>query len=993
MISMIAAFFLALLTAAQPVWGAPTGEKAAKGYSVQSQSECKTFDAKVTEYVHDATGAKVIVIANDDPNKYFMLDFATCAYDNSGIAHVFEHAAMNGSKKYPSRTLSSALFNRAYVTFANALTQDKCTDYPIASLSEEELLKLEDYYTDLCFNPLILTDEDIFRSEAWRYELFDESSDINVNGTIYSEMKGSYTADIAAVRNAVGLLYPSNPSAFEAGGIPEDITKLTYEDVIEFHDKYYHPSNCVAYLYGDIKDVTPHLELLASYFDGYKERKIEERSSVKNIGSGYYIEKKYDFPASAGADVSNRTEMVYAVDAGALSDEDLIKLYAFCSCCNSQSSSVMLRLRSLYPLSTFRFGIESDRDGVILYVCAHGMNTGDAGMFRDSLSKIFADMAAGGISSAEIDRFKERKEIEAKLSREGSVSSRSLLTNTSNMRSCGRSEMFYMNMRDAYIDMGWFDNDYVKSVAQNMLEDPEKSAMSIVSPKPGLIEENEKKLAAKLSSMRASMSDDQIKQMIKDTERVTKRESDDPEKYLEQLSVVKVSDLSEGSVKKYRTSDTTDRTGIRRIGVETSTEGINVTRLYLDAAGLSEDMLPYLALYTDLVNGHFISTGTDTRNDLPGRISDVTVNGMEISLGVTSLYDDYRPYVCIEFMSTPDKLQDAYELMYDRLFDSRFDDAADVAEGVASVKNVIRKNIENNPHLPAVYSAYAADAKGAAYYYMTHYGQYYDFLSELEKKQQADYKDVCDKLSKIGAYIMNAPGAVLGYAATAKERSAYLDTANMYLAALGNEKHTAVDLGKVKNVFPLAIALDRPVSSNVIAIGDAASAGFTGTASDKVAMAVMTDMYLKPVIRDTLGAYGCTYSDDKTAAAFYSTSDPQTTKTLKVYDGMGEAWSKIMSEMDEKTLEGYILTMHSKESLSEGDISDAMGIISDMVKGDGSDRRIKRLRQLKAIKLSDLDKYGDVFANMAENGHRVSSGNIDAAAEKQYGRTVYMSIT
>ena len=189
-------------------------------YTVKSVSALECFDAKVTVLEHDLTGAGVVLISNDDPNRYFMPVFNTPVSDDRGIPHVFEHSAMNGSKKYSSRNLYKALSSKGFVTFANAYTQDRCTAYPVASLSEKQLLKLADYYTDLCFEPLIMTDEDIFRSEAWSYSLADEKADITVGGTIYSEMMNTYSADRDAQRRAVRLLYPDSSAAHEAGGVP-----------------------------------------------------------------------------------------------------------------------------------------------------------------------------------------------------------------------------------------------------------------------------------------------------------------------------------------------------------------------------------------------------------------------------------------------------------------------------------------------------------------------------------------------------------------------------------------------------------------------------------------------------------------------------------------------------------------------------------------------------------------------------------------------------
>ena len=108
----------------------------------------------------------------------------------------------------------------------NACTKEACTLYPVASQSEKQLLKLADLYADLCFEPMILEDEDIFRSEAWRLSLEDPDGDLRINGTIYSEMSGKYSADMAAQNHAMELLYPGCVSSYAVGGIPGEILTL-----------------------------------------------------------------------------------------------------------------------------------------------------------------------------------------------------------------------------------------------------------------------------------------------------------------------------------------------------------------------------------------------------------------------------------------------------------------------------------------------------------------------------------------------------------------------------------------------------------------------------------------------------------------------------------------------------------------------------------------------------------------------------------------------
>ena len=945
-------------------------------FTVESVSDIDVFDARVYVFRHERTGATVEFIHNDDPNKYFMLEFETPASDDCGCAHVFEHAAMNGSVKYPSRSLTMALFDRAYITYGNAFTQDKCTIYPIASLSEKELLKLSDYYTDLCFEPLILQDEDIFRSEAWRYSLDDVDDDIKVGGTIYSEMSGAYTADIAAVRSAVKMLYPHNASAYEAGGIPSEILKLTYEDVCAFHEKYYHPSNCTAYLYGDIKDAKAFLTLLDGYFDGYEKKDIDKQSVSNNRSAGFFIEKKTDFPVQEGVAVNNRTEIVWAADIGDPSDEELAMLYAFANCCNLDSSSVMLRLRSLYPLATFRFGIESDADGAVMYVCAHGMNENDTKLFMESLVKIFSDMAASGLATGELENFRKVKETDAFLAREGANTAISLLKNISNMNSCGRGPLFYMNMRDSYRNMDGFTNDYVKSVAAGYLASPKRSAMAVVVPKPGLSEENARKLSSKLKSMKDSMTSAEKKKLVEDTKRIVERSSDDPSEYLAQLNVVKTAELPDTIITP-RVSDDTDRAGTRRIGVSTKRDGVAMTRLYLDATGLPQDMLHYLALYTDLVNGHFVSTSMISRNELPGMISSYTLRGEEISLKVSSFDDDYIPYVTVDFLCDPKSAQDAFGLTYERLFNSDFSDSSQVMEGISAIKNTVRRNIENSPEQIAAYISYAADSEGAAYYEQTHYLEYYDFLEGLEKKSKNDLARITEKLDQVAWYMNNSEGAVLGYAVSDAERGEYLRYADEFMNNLENRKHETAKYRFAPYPFPLAIVTNDATVSNSIATGDAVSFGATGNVTDTLSYMIVTDSVIKPSLRNSFGTYGCSYRNDTPAMSIYTVDDPAAAASLKVLASVSDAWAYVRENITQEVLDEYIAKMHSKLSLSDGELGDASAVISDMVAKKSADHRAKTAMQLKKIKPADLEKYDAFFEKLGNEGRLVTAGSSE----------------
>ncbi|MBO4883852.1 MAG: insulinase family protein, partial [Clostridia bacterium] len=199
------------------------------GFEVKEIREFPMIDAQIVRFEHQKTGAELFYIANDDTNRVFDLTFFTDAIDRTGLPHVFEHSTLDGSEKYPSKALFFNLSYQTYNTYMNAFTMDRLTSYPVASLSEAQLLKYADYYTDSCLHPMILEDESIFREEAWRYRLESEDAPLTIEGTVYSEMMGATTQSSAAYMNSMKVTFPGSMVGNEYGGFPAYIPDMTWE--------------------------------------------------------------------------------------------------------------------------------------------------------------------------------------------------------------------------------------------------------------------------------------------------------------------------------------------------------------------------------------------------------------------------------------------------------------------------------------------------------------------------------------------------------------------------------------------------------------------------------------------------------------------------------------------------------------------------------------------------------------------------------------------
>ncbi|MCR5698595.1 MAG: insulinase family protein, partial [Treponemataceae bacterium] len=91
-----------------------------------------------------------------------------------------------------------------------------------------------------------------FMQEGHRFEV-DENGNLVFQGVVFNEMKGSYSSSEGVIQEEIKkYLLPQSCYQYDSGGDPVEIPSLTYEQFKDFHNKYYHPSNCFLFLYGDI---------------------------------------------------------------------------------------------------------------------------------------------------------------------------------------------------------------------------------------------------------------------------------------------------------------------------------------------------------------------------------------------------------------------------------------------------------------------------------------------------------------------------------------------------------------------------------------------------------------------------------------------------------------------------------------------------------------------------------------------------------------------
>jgi Predicted Zn-dependent peptidases, insulinase-like len=152
-------------------------------------------------------------------------------------------------------------------TYLNAFTFPDKTVYPASSMNEKDFFNLMLVYGDAVFSPLLK--EELFKQEGHHVEfktIDDPTSGLKIVGVVYNEMQGKYSSPDALVADwSYQSLFPETPYGFDSGGDPVHIPELTYNAFVTFHKKYYHPSNCKIFLYGNIP-TTKHLAFLQENF-------------------------------------------------------------------------------------------------------------------------------------------------------------------------------------------------------------------------------------------------------------------------------------------------------------------------------------------------------------------------------------------------------------------------------------------------------------------------------------------------------------------------------------------------------------------------------------------------------------------------------------------------------------------------------------------------------------------------------------------------------
>ena len=945
------------------------------GFEVVELRDFSLLDATIVRDEHQKTGAELYYIANDDTNRAFDLTFFTDAIDDTGLPHVFEHATTAGSEKYPSSALFFNLSFQTYNTYMNAMTAKRYTTYPIASLSEAPLLKLADYYTDSCFHPMIMEDERIFRTEGWRYRLEDPEDELTIEGTVYSEMLGAWSLPRLAYTNALRAMFPGSLVVNESGGDPDFIPDMTWQMLKDYHDLYYHPSNCAAYLYGQFEDYAAFLELLDGYFSEY-ERKEFTRSDDGYAPISEPVVQTIAFPVEQGAGTEHTSSVYYGFVCPGLNRDTQTELVlnTLTDLLIDGASNFQQSLQEAIPYGSFAAYIEEDGPEDAIVFVASNVNAEDADLFKQTVDAALADVAENGFSQEQVDGVMASLQISALLIRENSDPVDGVIDNLVNSYAATGDPWNFLDYEDALFLMDeWNQQGLYKQAVPDWLIDSQTTALVATYPEPGAKEAKDAALAERLAEIKAGMSDEEIAGIVAATADDSGKE--DAAELVAQLQAVTVESLPE-ELKLYEVTDETDDMGVRHIDAVAGVEGVGQASILLDAGGLAQEDILWFKLYTNLIGE--LDTEEHTKAELATLSSRYLYNGsIYVSVPEAAEERGYHPYLRMRWIALDEDLAEGYDLMRELMYDTKVDDPQKLLEQVQSLKAGMKSSITANPASVLLRRAMAPTSGRYLYTGYVSDLAYYDFLAETERLLQEDPDAAVAKLEGIKAYFNNRTNAVTVYAGNEASIALNRELADGFLAALDAREIETVDYDLPVPAAAEALIIDSGVQYNLL-MADYQALGMEGYDASLDALAsLVNDTFLIPLLRDQYGVYTPQHGAIEDGGVYvYAYRDPNIAETFAVLDELPEMVAEV--DLDQETLDGYILSAYSYYAMPEGELTGAAGAAMNALEGRPQDEKLTWMRQLKQLTPEAVRESADMYSKLSDDGMRMTAGGAAA---------------
>lgn len=864
------------------------------GYELVKKEELQDLNSLGYIWKHKKTGARVAVICNDDNNKVFSIGFRTPPEDSTGVAHIVEHTVLCGSREFPAKDPFVELVKGSLNTFLNAMTYPDKTIYPIASCNDKDFQNLMHVYLDAVFYPNIYEREEIFKQEGWHYELEDIEGEITYNGVVYNEMKGAFSSpEQQLFRLIQSSLFPDTAYGVESGGDPDAIPSLTYEQYLEFHKRYYHPSNSYIYLYGDM-DMKEKLEWIdQKYLSDFEAAPIDSEIKMQEA----FTETKEiieEYPLAEGESNVDKTYLSYNSVIDVSLNKELYVAFQILEYVLVDNPGAPLKQALLEAgigkdiLSSYDNGILQPYFSVVAKNANETQKNEFLQVYKNTLTKIVEEGLDEQALLAAINYF-EFKYREADF---GSYP-KGLMYGLQMLDSWLYSDEaifthILANDTFAYlkeqISTGYFE----KLIEKYLIHNPHSSIV-IVKPAYGLTEKKEARIREELAEKKASMSKEELQQMVENTKALKQyqEEPSTPEE-LEKIPMLTREDMDPN---------------IRPLVFEERMLGENKLIYHpIYTNGIAyfkfvfpmddwKDMAPYISLLTTVLG--YMDTHKHTYLEFSNETNIYTGGIIADGNSYCGLDEPDHFKLAFELRSKVlyGNIKKSLELMEEMAFHTNFSDKKRLKEIIAEARSRMEMKLNGSGHSIAVnrsmsyfssLAKYGDEAEGIAYY---------QFLRHLDENFDDEAEQLVEVFQQILAGVLCKENMIISFIGEEKGYEQFLVEADTFLSAVpekGEEK-------KVDGKLDFLVHGTQEGFKNAGQVQYVARSGnfrnhnleYNGAL--QILKVILGYDYLWNNVRVKGGAYGCMCGFSQNGNGYFvSYRDPSLKETNEIYEGAYE---------------------------------------------------------------------------------------------------------
>ena len=753
------------------------------GFVLQERVPIKELNVEGYYFIHPYSGAKLIYLDTADTNRVFSVTFQTLPIDQTGVAHVVEHAVCCASEKYPLKDTFMEIDKGSINTALNACTYKDMTMYYAASQNEKDLTHLMEVYLDLVFHPLLHHDQQIFRQEGWHYEIEDETGALVYNGIVYNEMKGIFSEAGTRLEQVVHeKLFEGTCYAYDSGGVPEKIPTLRWEDAVAFHQHYYTPDNATFFLYG-VEQIAEKMAYIHEYYlkdcpkkDGLgRESLIEHMQRIQRLGDLEDVGESQQISDSRGVGKSQheQVEAYYPLlenEEGqvARSRNYLNLTFRVGEAVDGKSRLAfqilehMLLKSAASPLQ--QVFIEQEKLGTALATGGY-----DPGKYQSTFAVTLTGCEEGAERQFKAIFFATLKQlVEQGLDKE--LIDAAIDTITFSLYE-GESEgeplgvlysedvqlsLYYRNNPFEYLKYKQYlqeikkekDKGYFEQLLQTYFLTNKQFVEVILRPSQALctLEEERERLA--LEKAQVALTLQAQKALIELNEALEVWQMiENSEEALTCLPKLTRADLTEA--RKPLVFEEKDCEGVQMIAVAEETHHISYYHLLFDAEAIDAVDWPYLGLLSTLLT--YVSTEETHYTVLENKINSLT-GGLNCAVNAyakTGDTQDYRPMFKISAKMLDEKSEAVIALLNEILIKSRFDEKDKIEEILQATLYEIERSFTGAPEYRATKYLYTGFSRAAQFEDAVSGMQYFAFIKGICEEGLKDFESLRQNLERV----------------------------------------------------------------------------------------------------------------------------------------------------------------------------------------------------------------------------------------------------